>query len=111
MDAVERRQVLRLILAAGAALLRTMGVGHAQSSAGGRARPAASERDVITLFVCGDVMTGRGIDQMLPHPSLPQLREPYVTSALDYVGWPNGSMARSRDAATLLTCGRRALRV
>ena len=23
----------------------------------------------ITLFLCGDVMTGRGIDQILPHPA------------------------------------------
>lgn len=39
----------------------------------------------ITLFLCGDVMTGRGIDQILRHPSRPDLYEPYVTSALDYV--------------------------
>ena len=39
----------------------------------------------ITLFLCGDVMTGRGIDQVLPHPSDPRLHEPYVQSALDYV--------------------------
>jgi poly-gamma-glutamate capsule biosynthesis protein CapA/YwtB (metallophosphatase superfamily) len=39
----------------------------------------------ITLFLCGDVMTGRGIDQILPHPSDPVLHEPYVTSAVDYV--------------------------
>jgi poly-gamma-glutamate synthesis protein (capsule biosynthesis protein) len=37
------------------------------------------------LFVCGDVMTGRGIDQILPHPSAPQLFERHVTSARDYV--------------------------
>jgi poly-gamma-glutamate synthesis protein (capsule biosynthesis protein) len=30
-------------------------------------------------------MTGRGIDQILPHPSRPHLFEPYVRSALDYV--------------------------
>jgi poly-gamma-glutamate synthesis protein (capsule biosynthesis protein) len=30
-------------------------------------------------------MTGRGIDQILPHPSSPHLFEPYVRSALDYV--------------------------
>lgn len=30
-------------------------------------------------------MTGRGIDQVLPHPSDPRLREPYVDSALEYV--------------------------
>ena len=30
-------------------------------------------------------MTGRGIDQILPHPSDPRLFEPYVSSALEYV--------------------------
>jgi poly-gamma-glutamate synthesis protein (capsule biosynthesis protein) len=40
----------------------------------------------VTLFVCGDVMTGRGIDQILPHPGKPHLYEPYMRSALDYVG-------------------------
>jgi len=39
----------------------------------------------ITLFLCGDVMTGRGIDQVLPHPSDPVLFEPYVKDARDYV--------------------------
>lgn len=39
----------------------------------------------ITLFVCGDVMTGRGIDQVLPHPSDPTLHEKYVTDANGYV--------------------------
>ncbi|MHC4118902.1 MAG: CapA family protein [Planctomycetota bacterium] len=35
--------------------------------------------------MCGDVMIGRGIDQVLPHPSDPLLREPYVRSAISYV--------------------------
>lgn len=39
----------------------------------------------ITLFLCGDVMTGRGIDQILPHPVPPQLFEPYVRDARRYV--------------------------
>ena len=30
-------------------------------------------------------MTGRGIDQILPHPGDPQIREPYVISATHYV--------------------------
>ena len=42
-------------------------------------------RDVITLFLCGDVMTGRGIDQVLPHPSDPMLYESYVKDARGYV--------------------------
>ena len=40
---------------------------------------------MLTLFLCGDVMTGRGIDQVLPHPNPPHLMEPCVTSALQYV--------------------------
>ena len=39
----------------------------------------------VTLFVCGDVMTGRGIDQMLLHPCDPAIHEPYMDSALGYV--------------------------
>jgi poly-gamma-glutamate capsule biosynthesis protein CapA/YwtB (metallophosphatase superfamily) len=38
-----------------------------------------------TFFLSGDVMLGRGIDQVLPHPVPPQLHEPYVRSALGYV--------------------------
>ena len=41
--------------------------------------------DVISLFLAGDVMTGRGIDQVLPHPAGAQLYESYVKSAEDYV--------------------------
>lgn len=39
----------------------------------------------VTLFLCGDVMTGRGIDQVLPHPGDPRIHEPYVTSAQQYL--------------------------
>ncbi len=39
----------------------------------------------ISLFLCGDVMTGRGIDQVMTHPSEPQLFEPYVRNAKEYV--------------------------
>src|SRR5260370_39077236 len=40
---------------------------------------------LVTLFVCGDVMLGRGVDQVLPHPGDPQLREGYVRDARAYV--------------------------
>ncbi|SEM96760.1 poly-gamma-glutamate synthesis protein (capsule biosynthesis protein) [Nitrosospira multiformis] len=40
----------------------------------------------IKLFLCGDVMTGRGIDQILPHPGNPILFEGYMKSATGYVG-------------------------
>lgn len=39
----------------------------------------------ITLALCGNVMLGRGIDQILPHPVDPQLYEEHASSALDYV--------------------------
>ncbi|MBE9510233.1 MAG: CapA family protein [Bacteroidetes bacterium] len=35
--------------------------------------------------MCGDVMIGRGIDQVLPHPSAPVIYEPYMKSARGYV--------------------------
>lgn len=46
---------------------------------------SGDESDEITLFVCGDVMTGRGIDQILPHPADPRLNESFMRSALGYV--------------------------
>jgi poly-gamma-glutamate synthesis protein (capsule biosynthesis protein) len=39
----------------------------------------------VTIFLCGDVMMGRGIDQILPHPSALRIYEPYVTDATVYV--------------------------
>lgn len=54
----------------------------------------------ITLFLCGDVMTGRGIDQVLPHPSNPVLYESYVKNAMDYVELAkrvNGPIAKPVD--------------
>jgi poly-gamma-glutamate capsule biosynthesis protein CapA/YwtB (metallophosphatase superfamily) len=39
----------------------------------------------VTLFVCGDVMLGRGIDQILPQPGDPTIYEHYMNSAAHYV--------------------------
>ncbi len=39
----------------------------------------------ICIFFCGDVMTGRGIDQILPYPGNPVLYESYVRDAREYV--------------------------
>ncbi len=54
----------------------------------------------ITLFLCGDVMLGRGIDQVLPYPSEPRIHESYVRSALGYVELAervNGSIPKPVD--------------
>jgi poly-gamma-glutamate synthesis protein (capsule biosynthesis protein) len=39
----------------------------------------------IRVFLCGDVKTGRGVDQVLPHPGSPLLYEPWVLDARHYV--------------------------
>ncbi|TDO69592.1 hypothetical protein EV651_101637 [Kribbella sp. VKM Ac-2571] len=41
--------------------------------------------DVLTLFLGGDVMLGRGVDQILPHPGDPELWEESVRDARTYV--------------------------
>jgi poly-gamma-glutamate synthesis protein (capsule biosynthesis protein) len=43
------------------------------------------ETQPLCLFLCGDVMTGRGIDQVLPHPGNPVLHERHVHDACRYV--------------------------
>lgn len=40
---------------------------------------------LVTVFLCGDVMTGRGVDQILRKPSASELHEPFVKDARDYV--------------------------
>ncbi len=62
----------------------------------------AADSRCVTLFLCGDVMTGRGIDQVLPHPSDPSLFEPYIRSATEYVRLAeeaNGPLPRPIDFA------------
>ncbi|HEY8506783.1 MAG TPA: CapA family protein [Steroidobacteraceae bacterium] len=61
-----------------------------------------SSREAVRLFLCGDVMTGRGIDQILPHPLPPHLHESYVRSARQYVylaELENGPIPEQRDFA------------
>jgi poly-gamma-glutamate synthesis protein (capsule biosynthesis protein) len=66
------------------------------------AEAAAMMDAEVTLFLCGDVMTGRGIDQVLPHPGLPHLYESHVKSARHYVELAeeaNGPIPRPVDPA------------
>jgi poly-gamma-glutamate capsule biosynthesis protein CapA/YwtB (metallophosphatase superfamily) len=51
----------------------------------GSAAAASGDEKTVTLFLCGDVMTGRGIDQVLPCPSDPRIHESFVKDARDYV--------------------------
>ena len=57
---------------------------------------------LVTLFLCGDVMLGRGIDQILAQPGDPTLREPAVRDARRYVELAeevNGPIHRPVDSA------------
>jgi poly-gamma-glutamate synthesis protein (capsule biosynthesis protein) len=74
--------------------LHMLGLGATSFGMGGLAdrgvdkityRDDKTEDETITLFLCGDVMTGRGIDQILPYPSHPVIYESYLKSARDYV--------------------------
>jgi poly-gamma-glutamate synthesis protein (capsule biosynthesis protein) len=59
-------------------------------------------QDILRLFFCGDVMTGRGIDQILAHPCDPSLHETYVESATEYVRLAeeaNGPISRPAGAS------------
>ena len=44
-----------------------------------------SKENLIVIFLGGDVMTGRGIDQILPYPSDPRIHEFFVSDARKYV--------------------------
>jgi poly-gamma-glutamate capsule biosynthesis protein CapA/YwtB (metallophosphatase superfamily) len=51
----------------------------------------------LRVFLSGDVMTGRGIDQILPHACDPRIYEPVMSSAEGYVRLAekaNGAIAR-----------------
>jgi poly-gamma-glutamate synthesis protein (capsule biosynthesis protein) len=85
---LQRRRFLKLPLLAVLAALD--GKARAQRSATStmNSNSDTSRHDTVhpvTLFLCGDVMTGRGIDQVLPHPSAPALYEAYIRSAVGYV--------------------------
>jgi len=56
--------------------------------------------DLVTVSLCGDVMLGRGVDQILPHPGDPTLRESLVRDARGYVELAeavNGAIPRPVD--------------
>jgi poly-gamma-glutamate synthesis protein (capsule biosynthesis protein) len=56
----------------------------------------------VRLFLSGDVMTGRGIDQVLPVPCAPRIFEQWARSAVQYVELAErecGSIGRAHEAA------------
>lgn len=62
---------------------------------------AGERRGSVTLFLCGDVMLGRGVDQVLASPGDPKLHESYITDARRYVELAervNGPIPRPAEA-------------
>jgi poly-gamma-glutamate synthesis protein (capsule biosynthesis protein) len=57
---------------------------HAAAGDNGAQRHAEGDA-MVTLALAGDVMLGRGLDQIPAHPGDPALRERYVLSARDYL--------------------------
>ena len=49
------------------------------------AYPGKMSGEPVTLALCGDVMLGRGVDQILPCPGDPVLHEGHMHDARDYV--------------------------
>jgi hypothetical protein len=54
-------------------------------------KPVSTNAQTIPLFLCGDVMSGRGIGQVLPHANDSQIQEPYVRDARRHVQWRKAS--------------------
>lgn len=89
-DRLDRRGFLRVSAAATLSLMQAgtraapmppPGGKTLHSTGPGRRAPA----QVYKLFLCGDVMTGRGIDQVLPHPGDARIYESYIRDARGYV--------------------------
>ena len=58
----------------------------------------------VRIFMCGDVMLGRGIDQVLSHPSHHIIHEDLCHSALDYVALAeerNGTIEKPLSPLTM----------
>jgi poly-gamma-glutamate capsule biosynthesis protein CapA/YwtB (metallophosphatase superfamily) len=89
---LQRREFMSYALAAGIAMVcRPIGaqaiMGHtaARASEADATKLRSHATSLLRLFLCGDVMTGRGIDQILPHAGNPVLYERHMRSATGYV--------------------------
>ena len=56
-----------------------------QPQAQPRQRQQEADNTSICIWLAGDVMTGRGIDQAMAHPCSPELYEGWVRDAREYV--------------------------
>ncbi|MEA3274224.1 MAG: CapA family protein [Pseudomonadota bacterium] len=79
-----RRGFLRRLCVAAGLLPIGLGAREKKGPVKESARALADTRPT-TVFLCGDVMTGRAVDQILPHPNTPELYEPYIRDARAYI--------------------------
>lgn len=77
-------EFIRIILIR-AILILSVSFGHSQNIYLMSENQGNTETSTINLFLCGDVMTGRGIDQALPYPVPPVLYESWVKNAQVYL--------------------------
>jgi poly-gamma-glutamate synthesis protein (capsule biosynthesis protein) len=107
VERLDRREFLRLSAAATLSLMQAgTDASQPERPVGEARRGSTAERrapsQALKLFLCGDVMTGRGIDQVLPHPGDARIYEPYIRDASGYVRLAeraNGPIARPVDFA------------
>jgi len=78
---VRAGRAMLLALAAGAGS-KLMAGADSRASVCGTATGGARR---VRLFLCGDAMTGRAIDQIQRYPGNPRIHEPYARSALQYL--------------------------
>jgi poly-gamma-glutamate synthesis protein (capsule biosynthesis protein) len=86
----DRRGFLKLTGIAAVGIVSSDALGDTDSERPSSAAKEAGVREsgksrLITMLLCGDVMTGRGIDQALPHPGDPRIYESYMKSARGYL--------------------------
>jgi len=82
---VSRRRFLAWVCGTAAAMSSRAGPCAAEEMKDRMDTPETKAAGPVTLFLCGDVMSGRGIDQILPHSCAPRIHEPYLQDARDYV--------------------------
>lgn len=83
------------------------------TAAGRQTDAQADPAKRLTLFLGGDLMSGRGIDQALPVSVDPRLYEPYLDDARDYIRLAearNGPLSLPLDTAYVWGDALRALR-
>jgi poly-gamma-glutamate synthesis protein (capsule biosynthesis protein) len=93
---MKRRRFLRAVRD-GLLLAQCAGLASASRSSSAAATTTVTERP-IRIFLAGDVMLGRGIDQVLPNPGSPVLHEDYVRDATRYVSLAERRNGRLPDS-------------